>query len=386
MGDDLDAWAETCDRLAALGRRLGDDDFPSDEADRADGVAHVVEQALCWFGWSVFHADPRRPTFERQNDLITQWGGPNADNVYRHARVEAGRRYRVKGRMHSCEEFILAVRAGFMHLPTWGTLVEITASELGIAEGDEFEFVVGEGGQVPLPEGALTVSIREYYFDWREAEPATFTIECLDDDAGDPPPRRTAAATAAQLREGADGVVHSVEYWNGYMRDKRGEGVPNTFAPAFALDKGLDAARYSFCFWDLGPDEALVVEVARPPARYWTFQVYEMAWFELVDTADRLCSLNHTQAPVDDDDHIRLVLSHADPGVANWLDASGRRTGLLTYRAFWTTDDVPTPRSRLVPVAEVREALPPETTLVDHAGRAAQMAARRRHLAWRFRT
>jgi hypothetical protein len=34
----------------------------------------------------------------------------------------------------------------------------------------------------------------------------------------------------------------------------------------------------------------------------------------------------------------------------------------------------------------VREALPPETTLVDHAGRAAQMAARRRHLAWRFRT
>ena len=138
---------------------------------------------------------------------------------------------------------------------------------------------------------------------------------------------------------------------------------------------GLDAARYSFCFWDLGPDEALVVEVARPPARYWTFQLYEMAWFELVDTADRLCSLNHTQAPVDDDDHIRLVLSHADPGVANWLDASGRRTGLLTYRAFWTTDDVPTPRSRLVPVADVREALPPETTLVDHAGRAAQMAA-----------
>ena len=61
------------------------------EADRADGVAHVVEQTLCWMGWSVFHADPRRPTFQRQNDLITQWGGPNADNVYRHARVEPGR-------------------------------------------------------------------------------------------------------------------------------------------------------------------------------------------------------------------------------------------------------------------------------------------------------
>jgi len=386
MGDDLDAWAEACDRLAVLGRRLGDDDFPGDEADRADGVAHVVEQTLCWLGWSVFHADPKQPSFQRQNDLITQWGGPNADNVYRHARVEPGRRYRVRGRMHSCQEFILAIRAGFMHLPTWGTLVEITASELGIAEGDEFDFVVGEGGQVPLPDGALTVSIREYYFDWSEAEPALFTIECLDDDAGEPPARRTAAATAAQLREGIDGVAHSAEYWNTYMREKAAEGVANTFAPAFALDKGLDAARYSFCFWDLDPDDALVVEVPVPPARYWTFQLYELAWFELVDVADRLSSLNHTQAPVGGDDVIRLVLSHTDPGVANWLDASGRRTGLLTYRAFWTTGEVPTPTTRIVPVAEVAAAMPTGTALLDAAGRAAQMTARRRHLAWRFRT
>jgi len=385
MGDELDAWADACNRLAAVGQRIGDHDFPEDESDRADGVAHVVEQMLCWMGWSVFHADPRRPAFQRQNDLITQWGGPNADNVYRHARVAPGRRYRIRGRMHSCEEFILAVRAGFMHLPTWGTLLEVTASDLGIVEGDEFDFVVGDDGQVPLPEGALTVSIREYYFDWREAEPATFTIECLDDDGG-PPVRRTAAATAAQLAEGVDGVVHSVEYWNDYMRDKRGEGVPNTFAPAFALDKGLDAARYAFCFWDLGPEEALVVEVPRPPARYWTFQLYEMAWFELVDIGDRLSSLNHVQAQVDDDDQIRLVLSHTDPGVANWLDASGRRNGLLTFRAFWTTSEVPTPRTQVVPVTEVREELPEETALSDPASRATLMAARRRHLAWRFRT
>ncbi len=386
MGDDLAAWAEACDRLAALGARLGDDDYPGEEADRADGIAHVVEQTLCWMGWSVFHADPRRPSFQRQNDLITQWGGPNADNVYRHARVEPGRRYRVRGRMHSCQEFILAIRAGFMHLPTWGTLVEVTATELGIAEGDEFDFIVGEGGQVPLPDGALTVSIREYYFDWSEAEPALFTIECLDDDAGEPPARRTAATTAAQLREGLDGVAHSVEYWNTYMREKGDEGVPNTFAPAFAQANGLDAARYAFCFWDLGPDDALVVEVPVPPARYWTFQLYELAWFELVDVADRLSSLNHTQAPVDDDGVIRLVLSHTDPGVANWLDASGRRTGLLTYRAFWTTGDVPTPTTRVVPVGEAVAALPDGTGLLDPAGRAAQMTARRRHLAWRFRT
>lgn len=384
--DVLGAWAEVCDRLAELGRRLEGPDFPGDGADRADGVAHVVEQALCWLGWSLFHADPARPRFERQNDLITQWGGPNADNVYRHARVEPGRRYRLRGRMHSCQEFILAVRAGFMHLPTWGTLVELTATDLGIGEGDEFDIVIGEGGQVPLPEGALTVSIREYYFDWTEAEPAIFTIECLDDDAGTPAARRTEITTAAQLREGVDGIAHSLGYWNDYLLDKQRAGVANTFAPAFAQAKGLDAARYSFCFWDLAPDEALVVEVPRPPAPYWTFQLYEMAWFELVDIADRLSSLNHTQVPVDPDDRIRLVLSHRDPGVGSWLDASGRRTGLLTYRAFWTTGDVPTPVARVVPVDEVASVLPDGTARVSSEERAAQMTARRRHLAWRFRT
>ena len=386
MGDDLDAWSDACERLAAIGRRLEDHDFPADEADRADGVAHLVEQAQCWLNWSVFQGDPRRPTFQRQNDLITQWGGPNADNVYRHARVEAGRRYRLKGRMLSCEEFILAVRAGFMHLPTWGTLVEVTASELGLGEGDEFELVVGEGGDVPLPEGALSISIREYYFDWRAAEPAFFTIECLDDDADAPAPRRSSATTAAQLREGVDGVVHSLEYWNTYMREKRNEGVPNVFAPAFALEKGLGAARYSFCFWDLAPEEALIVEVLRPPARYWTFQLYEMTWFELVDLTERRTSLNHTQAPVDDDDVIRLVVSHLDPGAPNWLDASGRRGGLLTYRAFWTSGDIPTPSTRVVPVSDVMAALPAGTPVVDAAERTADMASRRRHLAARFRT
>lgn len=386
MGDELEAWQEACDRLAAIGRRLGDDDFPSAEADRADGIAHMVEQAMCWMGWSVFHADPRRPRFQRQNDLITQWGGPNADNVYRHARVEPGRRYRIRGHMHSCEEFVLAVRAGFMHLPTWGTLFEITATELGISEGHEFEFLVGDGTSVPLPEGALSVSIREYYWDWVEDEPATFTIECLDDDAAEPAPRRDAASTAAQLREGVDGVVHSTEYWNTYMREEAAKGDDNAFQPVFELAKGLDAARYSFCFWDLGPDDALVAEIEVPPARYWSLQLYDIPWFHLVDVTEHLVSLNHTQARVDDDGVIRAVVSHRDPGVPNWLDAAGLQRGLFTLRAFWTTGEVATPTTRLVPVDQAAAALPDGTPTVTPAQRAATMAARRRHLAWRFRT
>lgn len=385
MGDAVEAWVDACERLAVVGRRLADPDFPASDTERAEGVMHTAEQALCWLGWSVFHADPRRPFFQRQNDLITQWGGPNADNVYRHARVEPGRRYRIRGRMHSCDEFILAVRKGFMHQATWGTVHEVTASELGFGPGDEIDILVGEGGQVPLPEGALSVSIREYYFEWQEAEPATMVIECLDPDAEDPLPRPTGDDVVARLDDGVAGVEVSVDYWNRYMREHREKAVDNAFAPIFGLAKGLDAARYGFCFWDLGPDDALIAEIPVPDARYWTFQLYELSWFELLDITERQTSLNQTQLAVDDDGRIRVVVSHRDPGVANWLDAGGLRNGMLHFRCFWA-DEAPTPSTQVAPVDEVLGSLPDGTREVSAEERAAVLASRRRHLAWRFRT
>ena len=385
MSPDQAGWDDLCGRLAALGGRLQTETFPGAPADRADGYAHLAEQVLCWTGWSLFHADPRRPAFQRQNDLITQWGGPNADNVYRHAPVEAGRRYRVRGHMHSCEEFILAVRAGFMHEPTWGTLHEVTATELAIGEGDAFDFVVGSGGQVDLPDGAATVSIREYYYDWRPLEPATFTIECIDDDVDVPAPRLDPDVAAARLTRAITGVEHSIEYWNTYMRERRAEAPANTFAPTLQVAKGLDAARYGFCFWDLAPDEALVISSDVPDARYWTFQLYELGWFELADTVERQVSLNHTQVALDPDGRMHIVLSHGDPGVPNWLDTGGRGAGLLTFRWFWPQGH-PTPSTIVVPLASVGDHVPAGTPTIDRAARAAALRRRREHLAWRFRT
>jgi hypothetical protein len=387
--DPHEAWQRACERLAALGERILDDAFPADEADRVAGVAHLAEQAMCWVGWSVFHADPRRPAFQRQNDLITQWGGPNADNVYRHARVSPGRRYRITGRMHSCDEAILAVRAGFMHQPTWGTLHEVTLSDLGVGPGDAIDLTVGPGGDVPLPEGAATVSIREYYFGWRAEEPAVFTISCLDPDAGAPAPRLDGSVLAGRIDDAATAVEHSIEYWNEYLRDRRAEHPANAFAPPLRLAKGLGAARYGFCFWDLGPDEALVVDAEVPAARYWSFQLYQLGWFELVDLAERQSTLNHTQAGVDADGRVRVVVAHADPGVPNWLDTGGRAAGLLTLRWFWPSSsgaETLTPATRVVPVSEVRAALPPSTPRITPAERAETLDSRRTHLAWRFRT
>jgi len=377
-GADVAAWRDLCRRLEAVGDRLLQDDFPLDPADRAEGVAHLAEQLVCWLAWSISHNDPRSPAFQRQNDLVTKWGGPNVDNVYRHARIDASLRYRITGHMHACEEFILALRGGFMHMPTWGTLHEVTASELGIREGDAFEIELGGPDGIPIPTGAVMATVREYYWDWRAEEPATFTIECVDGPVA-VRPRQQPDAVAAALREAIDGVEQSIDYWNRYLIDVRAATPDNSFAPAMRLAKGLDAAAYAFCIYDLAPDEALVVESDYLDAPYWSLQLASMAWFESLDVVNRVMSLNHRQARRSDDGRLRVVVAHEDPGVPNWLDTEGRRTGLLTYRWFWSDVD-PRPTTAVVRVDDIRSA--------DVGGpeRVAEIERRRQHIAWRFRT
>ena len=83
----------------------------------------------------------------------------------------------------------------------------------------------------------------------------------------------------AQLEEAAHAVEDSMPFWNKYMIDFRAAGTDNTFAPV-QVPRGLDAARYVFCFYDLAPDEALIIETEVPDARYWSLQLYTLGWFE----------------------------------------------------------------------------------------------------------
>ena len=381
------AWRDFCQRIEALGERMLGDDFPDDATARAEGVAHLADQVACWLGWSLGHSDPRAPFFHRSNDLVTQWGGPNQDNVYHHASIDPSLRYRIRGHMHSCEDFVLTLRAGFMHMEVWGTRATLRASEHGIGRGEPFELLLGGDGSDPdwiqIPEGVVAASLREYYVDWQNEEPAVFTIECLDELPA--PPRATSDEVAARLEAAFAQIESSIVYWNDYMRDGRAQGVDNEFAMPMKVAKGLAAARYAFCFWNVEPGQALLLESDVPDADYWGLQLYNEAWFEQIDPIHRITSINQEQVVVDDDGRFRMVLSHEDPGVPNWLDCGGHSRGLLTYRWFWPEGD-PSFSTRVVPAAGVGDCMPPGTSKVEAAARQEEIRRRKQHLAWRFRT
>ncbi|MFN8026702.1 MAG: hypothetical protein U0W40_10250 [Acidimicrobiia bacterium] len=138
---------------------------------------------------------------------------------------------------------------------------------------------------MPLPEEAISCSIREYYFDWLPAEPATFTIECLSPDAG--PAEVTSARTARDLDEVTAHMWRSLTYWNEYMLEARAKQVDNEFGGRHEVGKGLANARYSFCFWSLAPDDALVIECDVPNSRYWSWHQYTNAWWRAFEYGSR---------------------------------------------------------------------------------------------------
>ena len=383
---ELEAWRSFCRRIEALGEEIMSDEYPNDPADRPEAIAHLADQVSCWLGFAIGHMDTSAPFFHRSNDLVTQWGGPNQDNSYKHARIDPSRRYRIRGNMNSCEDFVMTLRAGFMHMEVWGTKFALTASDRGIRAGDSFELLLGGDGSDPdwiqISDEVTTVSLREYYLDWRPEEPAIFTIECLDPVPA--PPRHTRERLLSQLEEAVHQTERSIGYWKDYMREHRAKGVDNQFALPMKLTKGFSSARYAFCFFELAPDEALLIESDVPDARYWNIQIASMAWFEQIDPVHRITSINQNQMQIDPDGRFRLALATGDPGIANWLDTGGHHQGLMTFRWFWPESD-PTPTTKVVKLSEVAGLMPEDSPRPDAEAREREIRERKRHLAWRFR-
>jgi hypothetical protein len=375
---ELAAWREFCGALVDAGERLLDPGFPAGNPDPSEAIRHFATQAVCWLSHAF--ARERDLGLHRLNDLLTPWGGPNADNVYHYAAIDDQSTYRLHGRMGSCEQWLLALRRGNLHQKENGTLGEGSATDFGIGEGGEVDVILspsGEGG-LKIPPGTKMISLREYYFDWRPLEPAMLLLDRID-GPGSP------GGVAEALEAATEQFTSSLTYWADYMVEARGRGVDNEFIQPRKEPRGLKTMSYAFCFWALQPDEALVVTFPKPDAAYWSTQLYQHGWFEALDMG-RQTSLNHKQTKLGPGDTATVVVSAADPGVANWLDTEGRPEGLLTFRGAWLNAAPPKAETRVVKLADLDSAVSADVPRVDAAARATEIAARREHLRWRFRT
>ena len=374
------AWTDFCTRLGQLGERV-QDEAPTPEA-AAEGVHHLANQVACWLTYALGSADPDRPQLFRSSDPVYQWGGPNADQVARRAAIDGTQAYRLVGEMGSCEAFVLQLKTGAGQSGGAGIVTEVSASSLGLGPGDPFDIVLAadapaEGRFVALPPDTAFIHLRDYYFDWQPAPPATFVLERIAGSVG-PRPARTPERVAALLSDAAAEIEHSFTFWSGYQERMLGDAPANTFTTPGGAARGVQAIAYAHASVELAPGEALVVELDPDDAPLWDVQLYNRPWYEALDFAHRSTSTNHRMAARDADGRVRVVISAHDPGAPNWLDTEGRPAVLATVR-WWNATRTPELRAEVVDFTAAAGPVTPDQRQADIDRRAA-------HASWRYRT
>ncbi len=355
-----DAWLGFCARMADLGERLLTEDFPGGERGRAEGYRYLTRLLIYAIRMEVEFGDPVHPCFFRYEDPWTQWGGPNADNLYQRAAIDPTLTYRVWLDATDVCQLLVSLHEGDMQLDEYGVYSERSLDQLAVADDGTLELIISpdehQGNWLPSHPDARLVMIRQYQADWHNDRVAVAHIERVGAEGIAPPPPDPEWIGDGLDRAG-EWVERSLAYWNNYLSHALDNATPNEMSKPRGAAGGADNIAYGSGFWDLTDDQALLITCDVPDADYWSIQIHTMGWFESGDFANRQTSLNHTQTHVDEDGRFRIVVAHQDPGVPNWIDTEQRPLGLLAYR--WVrARTLPVPRAELIDRDQLDDRLP----------------------------
>jgi hypothetical protein len=335
--------------------------------DIVDGQRFLLQ--LLWGGLDQYaERDAERPFFSRIVTTARKFLGDNPDAIYFSAPVRGDRSYRIRGKTAGAVYTSFTVEGGNADgsYPT-RVVSALSDKEMKVAPDGSYEIVVSAekqpGNWLRLEPDAGTVTTRHYFENETSvaADPGIFvplSIEPLVDPG--PPARPDDAWVAARARWVANfvrGATLGMPVPDPKKLPPFVSVVPNTLGkptkwdPKFGGFGAVDNA-YSMGPFLLEPDQALVIEGRMPECRFanvmlWNryLQTFEYPW--------RRISLNRKQMKLGADGAYRIVVAHSDPGVPNWLDTSGRRSGTIYWRFLLPDGDPPTPTTRVVPVSEV---------------------------------
>lgn len=216
--------------------------------------------------------------------------------------------------------------------------------------------------------------IRDCRSDWRQ-RPNAYRIRRLDPPAAAPLSVEQIAERAGRFM--IDDVA--AMYW--FLRTFK--ALPaNAITTPFNTGAigGLVSQMISFARLALEDDQAFVVTLDSGDAPFRDIVLQDF-WFRTFDYWRRTSSMNNAQGIPNADGSTTYVVSHADPGVHNWLDPAGYRELLLVHR--WqgldrklNPEKQPKASSRVVRLADLDSVLPAGTARVTPQQRAEQCAQR----------
>lgn len=375
-GPAVAGWDEFVDSLRGLpGRMLAK--LPEEQRNDPQvqqEVGRLALEALTSQSLDALAGDPDHPVFLPQIGQVLNVGQPNADTVYRTARVRPEGVYRLRGVRGSLRLFNVSQsppspgEPGFK--PEGAPRPRHEFGELKVDAADRFDVILSAerpkgyaGDWWKLEPTTTKLLVRMVSADWEGERDPTLTIERIDIPASRARP--SPAELERRLRRLPGAVNFIGLLFVDHVAKLRQEGYVNKLK-VFGLTQTsglLTGQSYYEGAYELADDEALIVETPVPAKCGYRSLILTNDLYETTDWYNNHSSLNDAQAPVDKDGVLRIVVSAKDPGVPNWLDTAGHPTGLIQGR--WADcDATPTPTVRKLKLAEVRQALPADTPAI----------------------
>ncbi|GAA4680953.1 hypothetical protein [Gordonia humi] len=366
--------------------------FAESDADRAEGLDYLAGGISSILQLARTHSKSH-PTFVTSTGPYAKMGLDNPDTIYYHATVEPDATYIVRGVRGSTADLSFQVlRGDYTPTNVPGGDDAFDDRRIPIADDGSFQITFGPAVPDPAPgyfvlgEGSSMLAVREVYSDWAVQRRGSVTIERVD-TVGTAPDDLTEARAARRYAIAASMLKARINTWFNFPKWFYLDEPVNTFTAPRTTPGGLSTQYSSVGHFDLPAGRAMVVTVPRSDAPYQGFQLGSL-WYISLDYVNHQTSLNSTQAQVDPDGMIRMVISDRDPGVANWIETTGRRRGILQFR--WQRVDGPVglelgPNCVVVDDADVPDHLPfHEQNRIDADGWAQRIAERQRAFAWRM--
>lgn len=344
--------------------------------DRAQGYRYALRRVAQYADLFFTDHNSATPTPSRCPTLLCKYGFDNPDTVYLAFNPLDGRNsYRLKGRLGAVSYTTYQI---FQIGPNGFNGGASKESDQLILEPDgRFEILLAAENPDNhpnfmrlAPEGAGQLVIRQLFKDWNMETETAYEIEALlpDGVTSAPPPVLSTEMFDRRAIGFAMLIKNNMRRYREILADAPVNTLPQSKGQAGVDDGGFPTNFTTQMRYELQPGEAILIEVDATDAVYSNIQLGTL-WGESPDYANRTVSYNDGQAHLDSDGVYRYVIAETDPGVPNWLDATGHPQGGVFHRWQSPSGPLPKPQTKVLLLSELRDHLPTDHPVVSQKER-----------------
>ncbi len=351
------SWDEFCDRLKEAGKLIQRPETPNDAFNKAEGYRYLIRRLRGSLENAMEYGDVAFPRLQGSPNEGAKTGADNPDNYYQSCTLSSKYDYKISGTRGSVDFLAFSTKGGSYgkdgNLSPTGYF---DSQKLQCDKNGYFELIISQSKHddnwLPMEANTNSMIVRQTFQDRATEVRAEIKIERIN-ATGAPEPfsaeklDRGLQAAGNQLYGTVNLFIDWAESYKGHVNQ-----LPHIDQNICQMAGGDPTIYYFHSLWKLADDEALVIEAKTiPECQTWNFQL-DNYWMESLDYFNHCIHINRHTAVYEKDGGVRIIVTHKDPGLPNWVDTASHNDGTMCFRWIGASE-YPDVETKVVKVSEL---------------------------------